>query len=468
MRGLWIFLVAGLLALPVQAQDRVPGSLAEVQLSFAPIVREAGPAVVNIYARRVVRSQSPFADDPFFSQLFQVEPRERVQNSLGSGVIVSSDGIVVSNNHVVGNADEIRVVLSDRREYSGRVLLSDPETDLAIIQLNDARDLPALEFANSDRAEVGDLVLAIGNPFGIGQTVSSGIVSGLARSGGEMDRGRGYFIQTDAPINPGNSGGALVDMQGRLLGINTSILTRSGGSNGIGFAIPANLVAQYVAQAQAGATELEQPWAGVVVQTVDATLAEALGIDPPQGIIINDMHPDSPFRHAGLQVGDVIIAMGGLPVDTAQELNFRMKTLGVGAITDVTIVRRGRERVRALELVAAPEPPAPPAPPLPAEPDPSAGTITGTDTPFDRLEVAPITDRLRARLGLPRDLSGVLVTDAPGRRGQFREGDIFLSLNGSATPDVPSLMRAIRDGGNSWRVEYLRNGRRSVLFLRSF
>ena len=240
-----------------RAEDQVPQSQAQVTLSFAPIVKQATPAVVNVYTKRIVaQSQSPFAGDPFFSQFFRdqvVTPR--VQNSLGSGVIVSPDGIVVSNYHVVGEAAEIRVVLSDKREFDAAVLLADPETDLAILKLDSDAPFPYLPFANSEQAEVGDLVLAIGNPFGVGQTVTSGIVSGLARSGGDMGRGRGYFIQTDAAINPGNSGGALVDISGQLLGINTSILSQSGGSNGIGFAIPANLVRQYVEQAAAGATE---------------------------------------------------------------------------------------------------------------------------------------------------------------------------------------------------------------------
>ncbi|MCB2105473.1 MAG: trypsin-like peptidase domain-containing protein, partial [Rhodobacteraceae bacterium] len=227
---------AVVLAGPARAEDRVPQDAAEISLSFAPLVRATAPAVVNIYARRIVEQrQSPFANDPFFSQFFGLgQAAPRVQNSLGSGVILREDGIVVSNVHVVAGADEIRVVLSDRREYDGKVILADPAADIAVIQLEGASDLPALTLADSDQAEVGDLVLAIGNPFGVGQTVTSGIVSGLARSGGGMGQGRGYFIQTDAPINPGNSGGALIDMEGHVLGINSQIVTRSGGSNGIG------------------------------------------------------------------------------------------------------------------------------------------------------------------------------------------------------------------------------------------
>ncbi len=232
---------ASLAPLPLTAQTRVPTSQAEIQLGFAPLVKEAAPAVVNIYAKRVVAVRdSPFAGDPFFEGLFRDfgTVRPQVQNSLGSGVILSPDGIVVSNYHVVGEATDIRVVLADRREFNATVILGDEESDLALLRLDGAADLPALTLRDSDSVEVGELVLAIGNPFGVGQTVSSGIVSGLARSGTASGTGRGYFIQTDAAINPGNSGGALIDVNGALIGVNTSILTRSGGSNGIGFAIP--------------------------------------------------------------------------------------------------------------------------------------------------------------------------------------------------------------------------------------
>jgi S1-C subfamily serine protease len=209
-----VMLAVLVMACPAFAETRVPLTRGEISLSFAPLVREATPAVVNIYARRVVQSRTPFSDDPFFGPLLRDlnGPRERVQNSLGSGVILSSDGYVVSNYHVVGQATDIRVVLSDRREYVARVLLGDEEADLAILRIEDApKDMPYLALRDSDSVEVGELVLAIGNPFGVGQTVSSGIVSGLARSGTATGNARGYFIQTDAPINPGNSGGALID-----------------------------------------------------------------------------------------------------------------------------------------------------------------------------------------------------------------------------------------------------------------
>ena len=260
MRRLLVLIL--LLAAPVAAQQ-VPQDRAEMQLSFVPLVKQAAPAVVNIYARIVTEPRrTPLQSDPFFERFFR-DPfggKPRVQNSLGSGVILSPDGIVVSNYHVVGTATDIRVVLNDRREFSARVLLGDADADLAILRIEAPDPLPYLPLRDSESVEVGELALAIGNPFGVGQTVSSGIVSGLARSGaGGGNSGLGYFIQTDAPINPGNSGGALIDMAGRLIGINTSILTRSGGSNGIGFAIPADLVAVFVAQARDGLESFVQP-----------------------------------------------------------------------------------------------------------------------------------------------------------------------------------------------------------------
>ena len=237
---------------------RVPSSRAEIALSFAPVVRQAAPAVVSIYTRKLVeRRFDPFGGHPVFDQMFRgVLPpgglvQRRIEQSLGSGVILDPSGIVVSNYHVVGGADEIAVVLEDGREFSGRVVLADRATDLAVVRLDGAGALPFLRLRDSDSLEVGDLVLAIGNPFGVGQTVTSGIVSGLGRGGSGAGQA-GVFIQTDAAINPGNSGGALVDMAGRLVGINTAILSRTGQNIGIGFAVPANLVARVVAAARPG------------------------------------------------------------------------------------------------------------------------------------------------------------------------------------------------------------------------
>lgn len=451
MRLILLFLLALPLAAPAETRA-VPASAAEITLSFAPVVHRAAPAVANIYASRVVeRRASPFAHDPFFSQFFDLGPtRPRVENALGSGVILSPDGFVVSNHHVIADAQEIRVVLSDRREYDGRVVMSDADSDIAVIRLEGAADLPVLEIGDSEAVEVGDLVLAIGNPFAVGQTVSSGIVSGLARSGANIGNKRGYYIQTDAAINPGNSGGALVDMKGRLIGINTSILTRSGGSNGIGFAIPAALVRQYLAQARAGNARFERPWAGIDVQPIDADLAEAMGEVLPQGVLIAGLHPDSPFAAAGVETGDILMAIDGAPVNAPEELDFRLATLGPEAQA-VALIRRGAETTE-LTVTLAPPPDAPAPEPV---------RITGR-TPFDGLMTVEATPRMVEELGLPLSTRGVLVLSMEGyaTRLGLQPGDVILTLNG-ADVDTPETLQSLAQGlARAIDVTLLRDGRR--------
>lgn len=418
----YFVLILALLAAPLAAQQ-VPQSAAEVQLSFVPVVKQATPAVVNIYAKVVREVQrTPLQSDPFFERFFRdpsVDLKPRVQNSLGSGVILSADGIVVSNYHVVGMATDIRVVLSDRREFTARVLLGDEDSDLAILKIDTPDELPYLSLRPSDSVEVGELALAIGNPFGVGQTVSSGIVSGLARSGGAGGSGHGYFIQTDAPINPGNSGGALVDTAGQLIGVNTSILTRSGGSNGIGFAIPADLVAAFMAQAQEGRTDFGRPWAGISGQPLDSDMAATLGFDRSGGIIISGLHVASPFLQAGLNVGDVILTVGGQTVNTPSEMIYRMSVAGVEANVEVAFSRKGEEARAQVALMAAPE-------------VPSRDQITlSRESLIPDLTLARINPAVLSELNLSLGVEGVAVMDAGGfaTRVGLRTGDVILSIN---------------------------------------
>ncbi|MGH7088404.1 MAG: trypsin-like peptidase domain-containing protein, partial [Stellaceae bacterium] len=295
--------------LPALSETRAPPTREAIRLSFAPIVKVAAPAVVNVYSRRVVRQQ-PLFDDPVFRQFFGDNSpfgraRERVQSSLGSGVIVDPSGLIVTNDHVVKEAQQIRVVLSDRREFEAKVLLADARADLAVLKIDPhGAALPALALGDSDRLEVGDLVLAIGDPFGVGQTVTSGIVSALARSAGVSDFRS--FIQTDAAINPGNSGGALVDLDGRLVGINTAIFSQSGGSIGIGFAIPAAMLRPMLQAALHGG-RIVRPWLGASGQPVTAEIAPTLGLAHPEGVLVKDVAADSPAAKAGLHIGDVIL-----------------------------------------------------------------------------------------------------------------------------------------------------------------
>src|SRR5947207_7303784 len=270
-------LISAAVGAPAFAQDRrAPSSAAEVRLSYAPIVQRAQPAVVNVYAAKTVQNRNPLLDDPVFRRFFGVpgQQPEQMQRSLGSGVMVDSTGLVVTNNHVIEGADQVKISLADKREFEAEIVLKDSRTDLAVLKIKDGKEkFATLDFANSDELLVGDVVLAIGNPFGVGQTVTHGIVSALARTQVGITDYQ-FFIQTDAAINPGNSGGALVDMTGKLAGINTAIFSRSGGSQGIGFAIPANMVRVVVASAQSGGNDVQRPWLGAKLKAVPPDIAE--------------------------------------------------------------------------------------------------------------------------------------------------------------------------------------------------
>ena len=433
----------------------IPQTRSEITLSFAPVVKQAAPAVVNIYTRKVVqRRASPFAGDPFFERFFRdmfptQRTRRRVENSLGSGVILDATGIVVSNHHVVGGADEITVILQDRREYQGRVILADEESDLAVLKLQDASDLPTLQIRDSDSLEVGDLVLAIGNPFGVGQTVTSGIISGLTRTGGARQDGAGVFIQTDAAINPGNSGGALVDMEGRLVGVNTAILSRSGGSNGIGFAIPSNLVARVVASAKSGQKELIRAWFGIDGQTVTGDLAEAFDLATPRGILIEELHPESPLNTAGLRRGDVVVAFGGNAVNSVRELEFRASTMTLGGSASLRYIRDGSERTADVRMSQAPN-----------VPQPDQRELSRSDG-LPGLTIININPRVIDELDLPVSSKGVLVLQAqgPARRIGLQRGDIILRVDDMATGSVNRLVQTLRQTQGDTILNIERNGR---------
>ena len=439
------------LAAPLSAETQVPQSKPEISLSFAPVVKAATPAVVNIYASRVVASRNPFGNDPFFGRLFRDfgGGRPEVQNSLGSGVIVDGSGLVVSNAHVVDGATEITVVLADKREYRAEVVLSDRDNDLAVLKLEDAADLPVLPLRDSNSVEVGDLVLAIGNPFGLGQTVSLGIISALARSLPSVGDGRGYFLQTDAAINPGNSGGALVDGEGRLVGINTAIFTQSGGSNGVGFAIPSNLVSAVIAQAQSGEREFIRPWAGVTAQAVDGALAQGLGLDRPEGVILSELHSESPFAKAGLRAGDVVTELDGAPVNSPAEMLFRMSARGPGAKVEVGYLREGEAMKSEVALGLAPDLP------------PREARRIARGSVLEGLEVARINPAVMAELDLPLQASGVAVLSAEGWSAQagLRRGDVLLGINGRPMQEPRDVEAAAREGGRSWVIELLRDGK---------
>ena len=431
-----------------------PNSMAEVKLSFAPVVERAAPAVVNVYTRRVVqqRRRSPFAGDPFFERFFGNgfdAPRERVQNSLGSGVIVSPDGVVVTNNHVIEGMTEIKVVLNDRREYEAELVLADPQTDLAVLRIDAGEPLPYLDFANSDTAEVGDIVLAIGNPFGVGQTVTNGIVSALARTAVSVSDYQ-FFIQTDAAINPGNSGGALVDTDGRLIGVNTAIYSRSGGSNGIGFAIPSRLVQQVIASAIDGGV-LVRPWLGAATTTVTADLAKALKLDRPAGAIIDDVWEGGPANKAGLKAGDVIIEVDGEPVYDAETLRYRIGVRDENAATPVRYVRNGKSREATMTLSLPPE-----------QPSRDTRVLEG-EHPLNGVTIDNLSPRYSEELGLDPLSRGVVISDLTPRsfaaRRGLRRGHKIISVNGRDIRTTRDLEREITRSARGWEIEVDTGGR---------
>ncbi|HEX6145030.1 MAG TPA: Do family serine endopeptidase [Geminicoccaceae bacterium] len=438
-----------------QPVERAPADRAEIKLSFAPVVRAAAPAVVNIHSRaRQVRS--PLGEvfrDPFFRRFFGGAPDDRPrENSLGSGVIVRPDGLIVTNHHVVESADEIMVVLADRRVFEAEVLAMDEPSDLALLDIDVGQEaLPSVPFGDPDAMQVGDLVLAIGNPFGIGQTVTSGIVSALGRSAPSL-RAAASFIQTDAAINPGNSGGALVDLDGRLVGINTAIYTRTGGSIGIGFAIPVNLVEALIRSIEEGEDHLERGWFGARLRPVSPEIAEALEMDRPVGLLIEELYPGGPAERAGLRRGDVVMRFDGFDLFDERALEFRLAVAPLGSRTPLDVWRNGGERELAFEVEA---------PPLDPPPDPT--TLSGRH-PLAGATVANLSPAFNQEVQIDLFARGVIVVGldpgAPAARIGLRRGDRLVRLNDVEVETVDQLEDAVRRARPPWQVEIERGQRR--------
>jgi Do/DeqQ family serine protease len=434
------------------AQDRrAPGSANEVRLSYAPVVQRAAPAVVNIYAARTVPNQNPLLTDPFFRRFFELPgmPAEQVQRSLGSGVLVDPSGLVVTNNHVIEGADQVKVSLADKREFEAELVLKDQRSDLAVLRIKDARErFPAIEFSDSDALQVGDIVLAIGNPFAVGQTVTHGIVSAVARTQVGITDYQ-FFIQTDAAINPGNSGGALVDLTGKLVGINTAIFSRSGGSQGIGFAIPANMVRVVVASARTGGTEVRRPWLGARLQAVTPEIAESLGLKRPAGALVTTVTAGSAAARAGLRTNDLIVAIDAQPVDDPNAFDYRFATKSVGGTAKLGLMRAGRELTVSVALETAPE--------LPRD-----ELVIGTRSPFQGAKVSNLSPALADTLRLDPSVEGVVIVEvaasSPAQSFGFQRGDLVLTVNNQKIAKTRDLERATGQQSRVWRITIKRGG----------
>ena len=439
---------------PTAALEKVPTSRGEMSLSFAPIVRKVAPAVVNIYTQRTVKQQrNPFMDDPFLRQFFggnmpQGMSRDRVERSLGSGVIVKAEGMVVTNNHVIDGADQITVALSDRREFEADVVAKDARLDLAVLRLKSKGEtFPTVPLMDSDDAQVGDLVLAVGNPFGVGQTVTMGIVSATARANELGASNVNYFIQTDSAINPGNSGGALVSSDGRLMGIPSSIYSRDGGSLGIGFAIPANLVNTMLTGAKSG--KIVFGWAGFDAQTVTPELAATLGQARPSGTIVSKMHPLSPAAAAGLKVGDVIIAANGHAVDDNDALRFRLVTAAPGSQVTLKIKRKDKEETISYTAITPPE-------------TPRDESVLAGRQPLAGAKVVNLSPAIQQELELQDDEGVIAIAIQPGSAADvlgLEPGDGIATINNVPVKNVAQLKKLVADARAPMQIGVKRGGR---------
>jgi serine protease Do len=400
-----------------------------VRVSYSSIVKKAAPSVVYVFSTKRVRMpQVPFLNDPVWRRFFGIPdqgggqqfPRESEQHSLGSGVIVSANGYIITNNHVIDGADDVKVAVGEpRKEYEAAIVGRDPKADVAVLKI-DAGGLPAATLGDSDKLEVGDTVLAIGNPFGIGLTVTHGIVSALSRSGLGIEQYED-FIQTDAPINPGNSGGALVDTKGRVIGINTAILSGSGGSNGVGFAIPVNLV-RSLADELVRTGKIERGYLGVATQEITSDLAKEFGVD--HGAIVTEVSPGTPAEKAGLKTGDVITKINGGEIRDPERLALLVSRLNPGSQITVTVLRDGKTLDLKAMLATLP------AEPLASAGSPGAGNDEGV---LNGVGVSDLSPQLRAQYRVPRDVVGAIITevqpDSASARAGLQEGDIIVSLD---------------------------------------
>jgi serine protease Do len=428
--------------------------------SYAPVLKNVLPSVVNISSSKVVKAHHEMSQmDPFFQQFFgegqgpfQV-PKDRREKSLGSGVIVSPEGYIVTNNHVVDGATEVKVTLSDKHEYDAKIIGTDPKTDIAVLKI-DAPNLKPVTLGDSSKVEVGDTALAIGDPFGVGQTVTRGIISATGRGNLGIEDYED-FIQTDAPINPGNSGGALINDRGELVGINTAILTHSEGSEGIGFAVPVNLAREVMDQILKNG-KVVRAYMGILPQDMTPDMAKAFGQKEARGVVVGDVTANSPAQHGGVQRGDILLEVNGKPVANANELRMTISMMQPGTDLKLKVLRDGNERDLDVKLAEMPTETAM------AKPDSDDSTKV-----LEGVEVSNLSPEMANQLGLPSSENGVVVTDVdPSSKiadSGLRKGDVIQEVNHQTVKNVSEFQSALKKGGSDPLLLVNREGR--TLFI---
>jgi serine protease Do len=433
--------IAARAELSLQVDPKPLATELKAKTSFAPMLKQVSRSIVSIYTTKVVRPDqmmSPFGN-PMFPFFGDGQMRPRRESGLGSGVILTADGYIVTNNHVVAGADEIKVALAgEERELTAKLIGTDPKTDIAVLKV-DAKALPAITLTDSDSLEIGDAVFAIGNPFGVGQTITSGIVSAISRGNlGITDYED--FIQTDASINPGNSGGALVDAQGRLVGINTAILSRTGGNNGIGFAVPSNL-ARNILERLVSHGRVVRGYLGVVIQGVDQNLAAKFNLKDTKGALVNEVTPDSAAAAAGIQAGDVIISFSGTKVDDVRHLRLMAARTPPGQTVPVIVLRDGKEKKLSVTLKELPD-------------EAEAGTPGGGDEGgpgeaiLNGVRLQELNPQMRTALRIPDGIEGALIADvdplSPATEAGLRQGDVLLEIERQPVRSARDAVRILR------------------------
>jgi len=431
------------------AQGTMPPNVS-FQSGFSSVAKMVLPAVVNVSSSKMVRTSqkmSPFFSNPLFQQFFGNQfsvPQEQREHSLGSGVIVSPDGYIVTNNHVINGASDVKVMLGDKREFKAKIIGADAKTDIAVLKI-EAQQLPVLAFGDSSKMETGDFVLAIGNPFGLNGTVTMGIVSATGRGGLGIEDYED-FIQTDAAINPGNSGGALVDVRGDLIGINTAILAGGGGAGGeggnegIGFAIPSNM-ARYVMDQILKNGKVIRAWLGVVIQPVTPEIAKVFGLSEAKGALVGDVEPNSPAGRAGIEKGDIILDLDGQPIESSRDLQLKVGTMKPDTVARLMIFRNGVKREINVTLGV-----------MPSSKAESSSESSQAQSALQGVSVDNLNPDILQQLGLPANTLGVVVTNvsqsSAAAEAGLQRGDVIQQVNRKPVANVREFETAVRAAGD--------------------